>query len=244
VAPIGTFGANHELMRALNAHGARYLVVGGAATIYYVPDRPTEHAGELDLLIDRSVANVEKVLAALRFIGYFHPDYTVERISGPKWVRLPVNNGSLYADILTPEGGEDFDGHWKDALDERIDHLPVKVISIKGQIGRLSRSPHEKHKRDVELLKSAPQPPDCASVPPSRRTGVLEDAMKIGDVFDVLSDGTVRAKRKVTITGAQGSSGTVSPGSTINAVSSIAGTTGQWIAANVARDVPPSWKVD
>jgi len=155
MGPIGTFGGNHLLVRALNAHGARYLVVGGAATIYYVPDRPTEHRGELDLLIERGVPNVEKVLAALQSIGYFHPDYTVERLSAPRWVRLPVDDGSLYADILTPEDGEDFEAHWKSALDETIGYTPVKVISIAGQIERLSLSPHEKHKRDVQLLKTA-----------------------------------------------------------------------------------------
>lgn len=154
MASVDTFGANHDLVRALNAQGARYLVVGGAATIYYVRERPTEHAGELDLLIERSVPNVEKVLAVLKSIGYFHPDYTVERLAAPKWVRLPVDNGSLYADILTPEGGEDFESHWKDAVDERIAYMPVKVISIEGQIERLSRSPHEKHKRDVQLLQA------------------------------------------------------------------------------------------
>jgi len=68
--------------------------------------------------------------------------------------------------------------------------------------------------------------------------------MKIGDVLEVLDDGGVRAKRKVTIKGAQGNTGTVAPGSTINSVSSVAGTTGQWIAANVTKDVPPSWKIE
>jgi ATP-dependent protease ClpP protease subunit len=91
MAPIGTWGGNHDLVRALNAQGARYLVVGAVATIYYVPDRPTEHRGELDLLIERSVPNAEKVLSALQSIGYFHPDYTVERLTGPRWVRLAIH---------------------------------------------------------------------------------------------------------------------------------------------------------
>ena len=68
-------------------------------------------------------------------------------------------------------------------------------------------------------------------------------AMKIGDVFEATGDGGVRANQKVTIQGPGGSSGTVGVGGTINSVSSVAGTTGQWIAANLAKDVPPSWKV-
>jgi hypothetical protein len=47
MAPIDTFGANHDIVKALNKHGVRYLVVGGAATKHYVRERPTEHAGEL-----------------------------------------------------------------------------------------------------------------------------------------------------------------------------------------------------
>jgi hypothetical protein len=153
--PIETFHANHQIVRALNERGARYLVVGGAATIYYVPDRPTEHRGELDLLIEKTEPNAEKVIAALQSIGYSHADYTVERLTGPKWVRLPMDNGYFYADILTPEGGEDFEAHWKQAREERIDHMLVRVISIESQIERLSRSPHEKHQRDIKLLKAA-----------------------------------------------------------------------------------------
>lgn len=147
MSPIDTFHANHQIVCALNERGARYIVVGGAATIYYVPERPTEHGGELDLLIERSESNAEKVIAALASIGYTHPEYTVERLTGPKWVRLPVDNGYFYADILTPEGGEHFEEHWNGAADETIGNMPVRVISIEGQIERLTRSPHEKHKQ-------------------------------------------------------------------------------------------------
>src|SRR5712691_7843877 len=118
--PIETFSANRELVRALNSNGARYLVVGGSATKYYVPDRPTEHANELDLLVEKTVPNIEKVLAALQSIGYWHPDYTVERLVKPGWTRLPVDNGSLYADILTPDEAEDVAGYWPRARDETI----------------------------------------------------------------------------------------------------------------------------
>ena len=57
MAPIGTWGGNHDLVSALNAHGVRYVVVGGAATKLYVPDRESEHPGELDLLIEPTLGN-------------------------------------------------------------------------------------------------------------------------------------------------------------------------------------------
>jgi hypothetical protein len=69
-------------------------------------------------------------------------------------------------------------------------------------------------------------------------------ATKIGDVFEVAGDGAVKAKWKVTIQGTGGSRGTVGVGTTINSASSIAGTTGQWIAANLAKPVPPEWTVE
>ena len=44
--------------------------------------------------------------------------------------------------------------YWARAIDEKIADMAVKVISCEDQVGRLSRSSLEKHRRDVELLKA------------------------------------------------------------------------------------------
>ncbi|HYS21228.1 MAG TPA: hypothetical protein VEO73_09100 [Gemmatimonadales bacterium] len=154
MAPIGTFGANHELVAALNRHGVRYLVVGGAATKHYVAERQSEHPGELDVLVEPTIANAEKVIAALRSIGFASPDWAPERLAKP-WCQLRVDNGYYYADILTPHADEDFAAYRERALDETIGYERVKVIANEDQQAHLAHSPMEKHKRDIELLKAA-----------------------------------------------------------------------------------------
>lgn len=68
-------------------------------------------------------------------------------------------------------------------------------------------------------------------------------AMKIKDVFDTTTGGTVCAKLKVTMVDPQGAAGVLGPGGTINPTSSVGGFTGEWIAEHLDDDVPPSWNL-
>ena len=106
------------------------------------------------MLIDPTIDNAKKVIAALCSIGFSNPDWPAERLAKP-WCQLRVDNGYYYADILTPEHGEDFARYWENAVEETIGYMPVRVISSEDQQHRLLRSPQEKHKRDIELLKAA-----------------------------------------------------------------------------------------
>jgi len=56
-----------EFIDALKAHGVRYPVVGAHAVAFHARPRATK---DLDLLVDPSPENAERVLAALReFFG-------------------------------------------------------------------------------------------------------------------------------------------------------------------------------
>ncbi len=63
--------------------------------------------------------------------------------------------------------------------------------------------------------------------------------MKISDVFEPIGNGGVRSKRQVTIGSPPGPSATLSPGQQMNALSSMAGVTGQWILDNLKKDDRP-----
>src|SRR5205085_2505457 len=104
---LPTFGANVYLVEALAKYGARFMVVGGVATTFHVPERQTHDPGELDLLIDPSPANAEKVVAALGSLNVIDPGLNIERLTRPN-VQVQVKKGvaGYYADILTPQSGE------------------------------------------------------------------------------------------------------------------------------------------
>ena len=62
------------ICRSLNSRGARYLVIGGFAIIAQGFTRATE---DIDLLIEDSSANLEKVRAALQVL----PDQAVREVT-------------------------------------------------------------------------------------------------------------------------------------------------------------------
>jgi predicted nucleotidyltransferase len=56
-----------EFIAALNEHGVKYLIVGAHAVAYHARPRATK---DLDIFIQSSPANAEKLLAAMRdFLG-------------------------------------------------------------------------------------------------------------------------------------------------------------------------------
>lgn len=56
-----------QVCQALNRSGAKYLVIGGVACILHGYARATD---DVDILIERTKANAERVLAALAKVGY------------------------------------------------------------------------------------------------------------------------------------------------------------------------------
>jgi predicted nucleotidyltransferase len=56
-----------QVCQALNRSGAKYLVIGGVACILHGYARATD---DVDILIERTKANAERVLAALARVGY------------------------------------------------------------------------------------------------------------------------------------------------------------------------------
>ena len=87
-----TFGQNIELLKQLNAHGIRYLLVGGLAVSWYCPSRQAE---DMDLLVDPDPVNAEKLERVLSQWGL-----TSEKMDGPglQIVMKMIHN----ADLLTP----------------------------------------------------------------------------------------------------------------------------------------------
>lgn len=87
-----TFGQNIELLKQFNAHGIRYLLVGGLAVSWYCPSR---QANDMDLLIDPDPVNAEKIERLLK------PWCAASsRMDGPglQLVLKTIHN----ADLLTP----------------------------------------------------------------------------------------------------------------------------------------------
>ena len=72
-----------QVCAALNGAGAHYLVIGGVACILHGHVRATK---DVDILIERTIANAERVLEGLEGVGYgFAREWSVEEV-----VRKPI----------------------------------------------------------------------------------------------------------------------------------------------------------
>jgi hypothetical protein len=107
----------NELLSVFNAHGVRYLVVGGYAVSFHAQPRATK---EIDLLIKPDAANAKSVYAALAEFGAPMEGLTPEDFSQPgKFFRM--GREPVAVDILTEIAGIDFDHAWEDRVEGLID---------------------------------------------------------------------------------------------------------------------------
>jgi hypothetical protein len=78
-----TFDDLIELCRHLNEVGAHYIVIGGFAIIYYGYFRGTN---DIDLLIEGSTENLEKVRKALLYL----PDQAIREVAAEEIVKYQI----------------------------------------------------------------------------------------------------------------------------------------------------------
>lgn len=149
VTPIQLFtlGANHDFVDTLVRADARFLIVGGLAVKFYVPEREVD---DLDLLIDPCESNASKVLAALSNPILRH-SITIEQLTQPKKIQVPVKI-HYYMDILTPGPDLDFTEAWNAACEARLGNTLVRVASIATLLQLLAASQEPKHVEDRQLL--------------------------------------------------------------------------------------------
>lgn len=101
-----------DLLRAFVDHEVQFLVVGAYALAVHGRPRAT---GDLDLWVETSPANADRVLAALRDFGAPLHDLTREDLSRPGVV-FQIGLPPLRIDILTQISGVEFPDAWSSSL--------------------------------------------------------------------------------------------------------------------------------
>jgi hypothetical protein len=148
---IYMFAANADLVAKLVRRRARFVIVGGVAVRFYLPERLID---DLDLLIDPTTTNAELVVDAINSGGLCY--YPFEKGALAKRnIRCSIRN-YYYADILTPNAGINFENVWATSIEAEVVSQPlptkVRVAGISTLIEMLRPSEEERHKRDIESL--------------------------------------------------------------------------------------------
>jgi hypothetical protein len=152
---ILTNGGNCEFIRRLNANEIMFVIVGGAALAAH-GCREWEEVDDLDIVIEPTTGNAEKLIDVLVacHIGFPHP---VASLAKPG-VQMPVKAFHYYLDVLTPRPGSSFDDILALSIAATLDGMAVRVagrddlIEMK-QFAIASADAHSaKHEADLARL--------------------------------------------------------------------------------------------
>jgi hypothetical protein len=123
-----------DLLRSLNVHGVKYLIIGGYAVSYYSEPRYTK---DLEIWVEASLENSKKIIKALKKFGA----PTDSLLEGDF-----AESGTLYVfgippsrvDILTGVKGVSFVTAWEDRNIVKLNNIKIPFVSI-GHLKKLKK---------------------------------------------------------------------------------------------------------
>jgi len=116
-----------EFLKLLNANGVEYLLIGGYAVGYHGYPRATN---DIDIWIAMNQENASKITRVLKEFGFDTPDLTPELfLQKDRMVRLGLP--PMRIEVLVEISGVKFKECYEERIDDVIDGIPVKLISLK-----------------------------------------------------------------------------------------------------------------
>ena len=136
-----------KICEALNREGARYILIGGFAVIARGLERPTK---DIDLLIESSTENVERVKRALAVL----PDNAVREVQAGEVERYDVIRvaDEVVVDLMTKACGVTWSEAEADSEILELDGVEIPIASIETLI-RTKQTVRPHDAADREYLK-------------------------------------------------------------------------------------------
>lgn len=115
-----------ELLRLLNAHEVKYLVVGGYAVAYHGYPRTT---GDIDIWVEQSGENATNLVRALKEFGFDVPALEPQLfLADDRIVRM--GHPPLRVEIITSASGVDFSSCYGDRVEDEMGGVEATIISL------------------------------------------------------------------------------------------------------------------
>ncbi len=135
-----------SLLKSLNAHEVRYVVIGATAFPVHGYARATL---DIDVFIEATPENVERTLAALGDTGYDVTDVTTDDLLTRK---LLIRQYILETDIHPFVTGVTFDEVWRHRVEDRIGQTPASFASLDDLIRMKKAAGRPKDLEDLRVL--------------------------------------------------------------------------------------------
>jgi len=143
-----------DLLSIFNAHRVEYLVVGAHALAVHGHVRATK---DLDIWVNPTPANADRVLEALREFGAPLLDLGVDDLSRPG-LTFQIGLPPVRIDVITSIDGVEFDPAWSRKFRATLDDLAVWVLSRDDLITNKRTTARTQDLADLEHLKNTPPP--------------------------------------------------------------------------------------
>lgn len=140
-----------DLLKLLNQHGVKYLVIGGYAVVLHGHNRMT---GDLDLFIELSPENAEAFCAAYHEFGLGRGEITAaDFLEEGKMIRAGFE--PMRIEVLNRISGVTFEECFPHRVDIEIEGVPVSFIGRVQLIANKLASGRDKDLSDVKKLTKA-----------------------------------------------------------------------------------------
>jgi hypothetical protein len=142
-----------DILTALNAEQAKYLVVGGYAVSVHSEPRATK---DIDLWIKTDAQNSRAVYRALVAFGAPLGGISIEDFDLKVKTRFQIGVAPVRIDLLHQVDGLTFDEAWENRVEGLLDgNIPVYVISREDLIRNKLASGRKRDLLDVEAIHEA-----------------------------------------------------------------------------------------
>lgn len=139
-----------ELLRCFNRRRVRYCIVGAFAVGFHAVPRYTK---DLDLLVEPTVANGERVCRALKDFGFGSLQITPQDFA-TKGRFIQLGYEPVRVDLITAIAGVTFDQVWAHRSRSRYGTVSVPYIGV-NELAKSKRAAHRPQDlADLELLKA------------------------------------------------------------------------------------------
>jgi len=138
-----------EFLKLLNKHKVKYCVVGSYAVAFYARPRYTK---DLDIFIEPSLANAQKIMKALAEFGFGKLDISPEDLATPGII-IQLGYEPIRIDLLTSLRGVNFKEIWDNRKMGKFGQIKVSFISLKDLIKTKKASGRLADQADLEILE-------------------------------------------------------------------------------------------
>jgi len=137
-----------EFLKLLNSRRVKYLLVGGYAVAFHGYPRATV---DIDLWVEISPDNAEKITASLRDFGFDTPELSASLFLEENRV-VRMGNPPFRIEVITTASGVDFTTCYAHRTEAVIDEIPVGIIALEDLKTNKKASGRYKDLNDLQNL--------------------------------------------------------------------------------------------